>query len=243
MSNKIKGVVTIFLMSLLFYMMITTKYTHALGDYILEFIGVESWTGNNYSGFHLTIIYFGVPFIISLLIVEKYAVDLLNMRRTRIFLIFIFLMTVFYLITGTIAVNIKKNSPGLLSVGYSNENSHMEYKSENNKITEFNAEFELTNYSNEIRTFYLSIDSSYYRQDGIKEISFYTLDGKKAIFQLRGNETKLFSLNLNDYRVEGGRVSQNGWEAGIIKEIVLTNDKGDKVRLDSNNGFLAELSR
>lgn len=103
MSNKIKGGVAIFLMSLLFYMMITTKYTYALGDYILEFIGVKSWTGN-YSGFHLTIVYFGVPFIISLFIVEKYAVDLLNLRRTRVFLIFIALMTLFYLITGVIAV-------------------------------------------------------------------------------------------------------------------------------------------
>lgn len=244
MGNKVKAGVTIFIMSLLFFMMVTTKYTHALGDYILESIGLRSWTGD-YSGFHLTIIYFGVPFIISLFMVEKYAVELLSMRRTRLFLIFIVLVTVFYWITVFVTINIKKSSPGLLAIGYNSENSYIHYRSEDNEITEFTAEFELTNYSDEVKTFYLNIDSRYYRQDGLKEISFYTLDGEKAIFKLRNNETKLFSLNLNDYKVEGGLVSQNGGLTGVIEEIILINvdDEDDKVRLNSNNGFLAELIR
>lgn len=132
---------------------------------------------------------------------------------------------------------------GLLAIGYNSENSYIHYRSEDNKVTEFSAEFELTNYSNELKTFYLNIDSRYYRQDGLKEINFYTLDGDKAVFQLRSNETKLFSLSLNDYKVEGGLISRNGGLTGVIEEIILTNAnyEGDKVRLNDKNGFLAEL--
>ena len=71
MGDKVKGVLSIFFMAVTFFMMVTTKYTHALGDYILEFIGLKSWTGD-YSGTHLTVIYFGVLFIISLFVVGKY---------------------------------------------------------------------------------------------------------------------------------------------------------------------------
>jgi hypothetical protein len=241
MKSKIKGGFSILLMSLIFYCMITTKYTHALGDYIVEFVGLNSWTGN-YSGFHLTIIYFGIPFIISLLEVERYVVSM-NISRIRVFLVFIVLMTIFYLLTGLIVSNIKKNSPGLLSIAFNPENSSINYSTKDKELVEFTDEFELINYSNEKRTFYISIDRYLYRQDGIEAISFYTINGEKAVFQLEGNETKFFSLNLNDYKVVGGRRFQNGSESGTIEEIVLTDDEGDKVILNRNNGFIAESSR
>lgn len=240
MSHKVKGRLSIFFMSLIFYMMITTKYTHALGDYILEFAGLKSWTGN-YSGTHLTIIYFGVLFIISLFLVEKYAVNHLNLSRRNIFIIFIVTVTLFYSLTGIIATNIKKNSPGLLSIGYDANDSNIDYKAENNKIVEFIAEFELTNYSEEEKLFYISINRNFYKEEGIEKINFYTLTGEKAIFKLYGNESKSFLLDLNDYIVVGG--IQNGGESGVIEEIELTNDKGDTVRLNSRNGFFAELGR
>lgn len=235
-----KGRLSVFFMSLIFYMMITTKYTHALGDYILEFVGLKSWTGN-YSGTHLTIIYFGVLFIISLFLVEKYAVNHLNISRRNIFITFIVMVTLFYSLTGIIATNIKKNSPGLLSIGYDANDSNIDYKAENNKIVEFIAEFELTNYNEEEKLFYISINRNFYKEEEIERINFYTLTGEKAIFKLYGNESKSFLLDLNDYIVVGG--VQNGGDSGVIEEIELTNDKGDKVRLNSRNGFFAELSR
>lgn len=241
MKSKIKGGFSILLMSLIFYCMITTKYTHALGDYIVEFVGLNSWTGD-YSGVHLTIIYFAIPFIISLLEVERHVISM-NISRIHVFLVFIVLMTIFYLLTGLIVSNIKKNSPGLLSIAFNPENSSINYSTKDKEIVEFSAQFELINYSNEKRTFYISIDRSSYRQDGIEAISFYTINGEKAVFQLEGNETKIFSLNLNDYKVVGGRRFQNGSESGTIDDILLTDDEGDKVTLNRNNGFIAELSR
>lgn len=242
MNNKVKGGLSILLMSVTFYMMITTKYTHALGDYFLEFIGLRSWTGN-YSGSHLTVIYFGILFFIGFFLVEKYIIGSLNIRRRSVFFIFIALMIVFSTITGMTARNIKKNSSGLLAIGYNSKGSSIYYRFEDNKLIEFTAKFELANYSNEKKTFYLSIDSPFYREDGIEEISFYTFDGTRAIFQLEGNETKSFFLSSNSYDIVGGRELQNGSESGTIEEIILTSDKADKVRLDSNNFFGIELSR
>lgn len=242
MNNKVKGGFSILLMSVTSYMMMTTKYTRALGDYILEFIGLKSWTGD-YSGTHLTVIYFGILFMIGLYLVEKYAIDGLNIRRRSVFFIFVALIIVFSSFTGITARNIKKNSSGLLAIGYNSSGSSMNYRSEDNKFTGFTAEFELTNYSNEKKTFHLSIDSPFYREDGIEEISFYNFDGKRAIFELESNETKSFSLSLDNYNVVGGREFQNGSGSGIVVEIILTNDKGNKVRLDSNNFFGIELSR
>jgi hypothetical protein len=242
MNDKIKGGLSIFFMAATFYMMITTKYTNALGDYVLEFIGLKSWTGY-YSGLHLTIIYFGILFIICLFVVGKYAVNRMNIRRRNVFFVFLALMIVFYSITGVTVQHIKSNSQGLLSIGYSSSESSIDYRSENNKFIEFIAEFELTNYSNEKRTFYFSITNPYDREEGIEEIRFYNNDGKRAMFELKGNQTKLFSLGLDNYDVIGGREFQNGSGSGIVQEILLTDDKGIKVRLDSKNFFGVEINR
>ena len=234
MNNKVRGGLSIFLMSIFFYMMVTTRYTHALGDYVIEFIGLKSWTGN-YSGTHLTVIYFGILFIIGLFLVEKFAVGGLNISRRRVFFIFVVLMTVFSLTTGIVAKNIKKNSSGLLAIGYNSDTSSMNYRCEENKYVEFIAEFELTNYSDVKKIFNISIDSPYFRNDGIKEISFYTFEGELAIFELESNETKSFSLSLNDFKVSGGRKLQNGSGSGSIAEILLTDNNGNRVRLEKNN--------
>lgn len=242
MENKAKGGLSIFFMSLVFYMMITTKYTHALGDYILEFAGLKSWSGN-YSGTHFTIIYFGVLFIISLFLVERYAINNLNISRRKIFLIFIVMVTLFYLLTGKIAINIKKNSPGLSSIGFNLSESEIDYWSDESGIVEFKAKFELTNFSEEEKHFYISMNRELYEREGFNEINFYTLSGEKAIFKIYGNESKSFSVSLNDYIITGG--IQNGGEGGIIEEIILTNENGDKAILNKNNdnGFFVELSR
>lgn len=242
MNNKTKSGILIFLMSITFYMMITTPYTHALGDYVLEFIGLRAWTGD-YSGNHLTIIYFGILFMILLHLVGKYVIDDLNIRIRSVFLIFVVLVTVFYSITGMTASNIKKNSSGLLSIGYNPAHSSMDYRYEDNKFVEFTAEFELTNYSDEKKTFYLSIDSSFYREDGIDPISFYNFDGERAVFELEGNETKSFLLSLDNYNVVWDRNLQGGSGSGIVEEIVLSSDKYNKVRIGNKNFFGFELVR
>ncbi len=55
--SKIKGAFLVFISSLLLFMMCDTKYMKALGDYVLEYIGIQSWS-NGEMGTHLTVVYF-----------------------------------------------------------------------------------------------------------------------------------------------------------------------------------------
>lgn len=242
MTDKVKGILSILFMSVTCYMMITTRYTHALGDYVLEFIGLKSWTGD-YSGTHLTVFYFGILFIIGLFLVDKYTKRGLNIKGRTVFIIFVALMFTFASITGMAARTIKTYSPGLLTIGYNSNGSSLNYNSDDKKFVKFKAEFELTNYSKEKQTFHIMIDNPFHREDNIEGINFYTSDGKLAIFELDSKETKSFSLSLNDYNIIGGQESQNGSGSGVLQEIVLTNDKGNRVRLDGNNFFGLELYR
>lgn len=239
-SKKIKGIIAILVLSISFYMMKTTMYTRALGDYVLEFIGLKSWSGE-LSGMHLTVIYFGILTIILLYVVLNYTVEKCGIRKRWVLLLVIIFISMFSFITNATAKNIKKNSNGLRTIGFNSENSKMEYQSKDMKYTKFNAEIELVNYGDESKEFSMTIDDLDYRKDRFKDIDIFTKDGEKAVFKLEGNETEIFRINLDEYKILGGRVSQNGGGKGIIKDIILTDENNNKIRLDKNNFFGIEL--
>ncbi|MFT5874857.1 MAG: hypothetical protein ACI8WT_003836 [Clostridium sp.] len=233
---------SIFFLSISFYMMVTMRYTHALGDYVLEFIGLKPWTGD-YSGAHLTVFYFSALAIIGLFLVRKYAMDGLGIRTRNLLFSFIAFITIFSLLTNITAINVKKYSDGLLSIGFNSNNSKMEYKSESMEYTEFNAQIEMKNYGNESKEFYLAIDNPFYREESTEHIDIFTKEGSKATFRLNGNETRTFEINLDEYKIKGGRLSINGGSNGIIEEIFLTNAQGNAISLESNNFFGIEMNR
>ena len=240
-SNKIKGIIAIFFLSISFYMMKTTTYTRALGDYVLEFIGLKSWSGE-FRGMHLTVIYFGILTIVLLYVVLNFAVGKCGIRKRWVLLLVIVFINMFSFITNGVAKNIKRNSDGLGTIGLNSENSKMEYKSKDMQYTKFNAEIELVNYGDESKEFSMTIDDLYYKEDGIKDIDIFTKDGKKTVFKLEGNETEIFRINLDEYKILGGRVSQNGGGNGVIEDIILTDENNNKIKLDKNNFFGVELS-
>ncbi|MTK13032.1 MAG: hypothetical protein F8N39_13425 [Clostridiaceae bacterium] len=230
------------LLSISFYMMITTRYMHALGDYVLEFIGLKSWTGE-YSGVHLTIFYFSMLAILGLYLVRKYAIAGLGIRTRNLIFLVIAFITTFSLITNAVVISIKRHSNGLLSVAYNSKNSKMEYKSERMKYTEFNVEIQVKNYASKSKEFYLTIDSPFYREEGIEHIDIFTKDGNRAIFRLNADEAKTFKINLDEYMIKGGRLSSKGSGSGIIDQIILTDMQGNAIRLDDDNFFGIEISR
>lgn len=232
------------LLSISFYMMTTTRYTHALGDYVLEFIGLKSWTGE-YSGTHLTVFYFSILVVLGLYLVRKYAVYGLGIRTRNVLFLFIAFVIIFSLVTNITARNIKKYSEGLLSLGYNSKNSKMKYKSESMEYTEFNAEIQMINYGNQSKEFYITIDSPFYRKEGTEHIDIFNKDGNRATFRLNGNETKTFKINLDEYNIKGGRLSLNGigGGSGVIEELILTNVNGDSIRLDDDNFGEIEINR
>jgi len=237
MKNKKIAKLSIFMLSLTFFMMVDTKYHRALGDYILEFIGLESWTGNQ-GGFHLTIVYFGILFFMSLYFVGKYAIEKEKISSMKIFIFFVIIVYMIYTTTAFMAKSIKRNSEGLYSIAYLSENSELEYRSIENKITEFNASFTLENYSKKSKTFNISIDSPWVRRNGISPIEIYDLNGSKVSFYLMGNERRTFHINLEKYKINGGMRFSSGGFRGDISEIVLSNDDNEKVYLKGDGFFL-----
>ncbi len=240
-SKKVKGIIAILFLAMSFFMMKETEYTHALGDYLLEYIGVRPWTGE-FRGTHLTFIYFGILTIVLLVIVLDFSVEKCGIRKRWVLLLVIVFINMFSFTTNAIAKNIKKNSNGLLTIGFNSKNSKMEYKSKDMKYTEFNAEIEMVNYGNESKEFYLTIDNPAHREEDVKSINVFTKDGNKAVFELEGNETKTFKINLNEYEISGGRLAKNGGGKGTIQDIILTDENDNKIRLDENNFFGVKLS-
>lgn len=241
-NNRIKGILLIFFLSISFYMMIATTYIRALGDYILEFLGLKSWSGNNYMGMHWTVIYFGILTIILLAVVFRFVAEEWKIKKRWVFLLVIVFINLFSFITDAAVRNIKKNSDGLRTIGFNSENSKMEYQSKDMKYVKFNAEMELVNYGNESKQFYMKINDLDHKEDGLNGIDIFTKDGNNAVFELEGNETMVFRINLDDYKILGGRVVQNGGGSESIRDIILTDENNNKIRLDKNNFFGIELN-
>lgn len=96
-------------------MMINTRYSRPLGDYIVEFIGLRSWTGDQ-TGLHLSVIYYDILFIVSMQFVRKLGMSQLNLNLKKIFVYLIGLNILFSFVTGTIVKNVEANSKGLLAI-------------------------------------------------------------------------------------------------------------------------------
>lgn len=243
MSKKTKGFLSILFMAATFFLMLETKFLNAPGDYVLNLIGLKPWTGD-YTGTHLTILYFMPLFIIGIVLVKKYVVNDLNIRWGKVFLAFIGLNAIFILSTQAIAKNVKANSQGLLAIGFEQvDEDGMVYEFEDGKYTKFEGDMKLTNYGKEGKEFYLMIDNKYEESP----ISFYNLDGSRVVFQLEGKESRVFSINLDNYLVKGGIIDKkdyiSGGGSGVIGGIIVSDSSGEKVKIDDNNFFGISLGR
>lgn len=242
MTLKIKTALSIFAAALTAFMAMETPYTGALGDYVLEFIGLPSWTGDR-TGLHLTVIYFGILFFISLFFVGRYALEGLKLRKRTVFILFVVLMTLFSNGTGAAAKSIKGNTPGLLAIGYNADSSRLDYTCQNNTYSAFTAEFQLTNYSKETKRFSISIDTPYNREEGVSPIRIEAVGGGALVYQLGPGESRLFSLNLDSCRPVDGPAVRDGGGSGNIQELILADEQGDAVRLTSREFWGVALGR
>lgn len=244
MSIKVKGFLSVVLVSFSFFMCLDTKYSRGLGDYILEFMGLKSWS----SGLHLTVIYFGIILIIGIFLIEKYVILGQNIKRWKAFLAFVLVVTIFYLIIAVPATYIKGNSYGLLSIGYDKTNEgHFSCQYSEDELQNFNATFELTNYSEEQKEFYIQIIEIDPESKFHESFTIYNEDNELAMFKLRGKETKSFRVSSDEYSVVRQYESKDdiliqSWR-GTIKEFILSNQEGNKVKLQKGKFFGAELSR
>lgn len=237
---KVKGLISLVFMTLSFYMMISTKYSKPLGDYVLEFIGLNSWTDGDV-GTHLTVIYFGILFFIGLYFVTVNVVVGWNKRRRIVFLYSVGLLLIYYFCTASIATIIKSNSEGLLSIGYENtDESFIKYRVlDNNKTNEFEIYFELKNYSNKEKYFYVQIPNGL-GNDINELLHIYSIDGKLALFKLGAKETRKFLLTSDSFYIKINNLGfYTTYSASSIDRIVLTDLLGNKICLNKN--FLGKI--
>lgn len=235
MNKKAKGFLSVFVMSLMSFMIIDTRYARPLGDYIVEFIGLRSWTGDQ-TGLHLSVIYFGFLFIVSILFVRRFAMSELNLNWKRIFVSLIGLNILFTFVTGTIVKSIKENSEGLLAIGIEKQ-SNLSYEFDGETYIQFDGEITLKNYSDEEQYFYLMIDD----REGIGSAQLYNWYERDSFFSLKGNEEKTFFITVDNVKVENIDFPDYDWASGTggIDRLVLTNEDGEAVRLEKND-FLGE---
>jgi len=234
--SKIKEFFLVLISSLLLFMMCNTKYNKALGDYVLEYIGIQSWS-NGEMGLHLTVVYFGILFILSLFFVNYY-LNKKGIGKRNAFFLFVLLIIVFNLGTNTYTKNLKANAEGLLAIGLEYKDSKIDYSYTNNEYKDFSVYFTLINYSSENKMFYVSIMSPGYEEKEVDTIRFYNVDGSEAMFTLGGHETREIKVLLEDYVIQGEKSFQNISVSGMIQELVLTDTDGNRVKLSED--FLGE---
>lgn len=228
--DRVKAYLSIFLVSLLFYMQIETTHTKALGDYVLEGMGIAAWS-NGTSGFHLTLVYFGILLILAIKLLHTYAVKRKVMTGPNAFGYFIVGLILINMLTGFAVYTIQSNADSLLSITYEDEDHNYSYTQENGELRSFSAQFTLRNQSSEAKIFHIAIYNSLSVEESDSIIQVLNKDGSKAKFTLMGKskETYVLDLDTYDFDVKTDFSSSSGG----LEQIVLTSDDGEKVILSA----------
>lgn len=234
------GLIGLMLMS--FIMMFDTKYLRAPGDYLLGAIGLKAWTGHM-SGIHLTVVYFGILFIVSLVLIEKHIVQTNIMKWKKVCLL-LGIGTCAYVVIGSTSVQlVMRNSDTITSIEYQSEIGHLDFQKEEDVFTDFKIDFKLYNYSKEERLFFIDIDSSWRREDGKPPIQIFDSNGERAVFYLSGEEERVFHLTEADYQLSDGRREGHYSSNGILDELILTDMEGRFIVLTHDKSYNLRLSQ
>ena len=230
MKDKLKIYGPIILSALLFYMMIDTPHSRALGDIVLETLGLEAWTYGN-QGIHLTVVYFAVLFFLVIFASRFIPVDCDISKKRRIF-VFVGTVLVIYLAHSTIIHDRMEQLEGLQSMVIAPSGGSYEYKIAEGEVEEFLCEVELRNYSEEARQFTI-IDIN----DSATDFQLYDKQGAPVQFVIPGKETRKYRINHNDYILKHldleGRQPIAG--KGTIDKILLQDSQGNKVTITKLN--------
>ncbi|SKC79987.1 hypothetical protein [Maledivibacter halophilus] len=243
MKNKILAIGSIMLTAISFFMMVDTKYFGALGDYIIQGMGLKAWSGNGNLGTHLTIFYFLIPLIIGLIGVNKYCHLELKLSKMKIFIIICIILFVFTAGLNEYAEWIKREADGLLSIEVIwNESEHY-FNANDEEITEFGAEIKLKNHSNERREFYLGIKEPNINQKIFQTHNEYGAiaygnDNTPLLIALEPKSVSRIKVNFKNDTNEITFESDTG-SSGRIDNIVLYND--NEAVLFSYGQFLGSL--
>lgn len=220
MKNFLLKYTPIFLGAFFFYAMVDTAHSRAIGDLIFEAIGIPAWT-DGYQGLHISIFVFLVFIFVTYFIRDKFVQDELIIRGKQQFWLFVVFVTIMYFAHSNIVQYQLGKSDNLESIVLQEECIYS-YSYNDGKLTEFNMEFELTNYSSDKREFEVVLEVSAFDHMNLQFDS-----DAKMIYELKGNETRLFQIDLKNEAISV--------ETKIDSAQFGGNGRSDYVILKDNN--------
>lgn len=231
MNRRARYIISLLLVSLTFVMMISIEPIGAPGDYIVKWLGLKAWSLDQ-SGFHVTLIYFGIPFFMSLRFLRKHRREL-SISGLKTFILVIVLISGMSYTIVEIAEFTKARSEGLLVIGYDREESTYEIELTPD-YTKFDIQVKVTNYGNDTKYFTLAIDSELRRYQDKNPIRFMNKTGEEAEFKLEGKSTEVFRLTSEEFELKNcelGKGIGHSSRSGEIQELILGSPDGEVVKL------------
>lgn len=226
MKAKLRSYGPIIILALVFYMMLSTPHSRALGDIVIESFGLKSWT-DGYSGIHLTVIYFGILLFIIYLIYKKFVNDEVGIRRKYKIIFFIASVTIYYLVHSAFVHMEVGNAEGLNTIAIAPDGNSYTYKIVDGELVEFEYEFNLTNYSREAK--YFTIEG--YINDLVR-FEIYDKQDELIQYFLRGKGTENYKLNLKNVNIKIYGLDKlfSAGGGGRVDSLTLIDDEGNSTK-------------
>jgi hypothetical protein len=155
-NKKIIGI--LFLLLIIFALLFSFEPPNsvALGDNILKNIGLKAWS-NGTQGYHYTVIYSFVLFIIGYKGATHFLKDIYPRFTKKLLVAFVILAILFPSIYSTINKTIKTFSNGINAIGYNRGKSNCNFKTDSHGDVVLSANLEFINYSNKEVKFYIKL--------------------------------------------------------------------------------------
>lgn len=236
MKQRIISIVLIIFMSVLFFLILDTKHIPPVGALMLESFGLKAWSGGD-TGFNLTLIYFGVPFLIAYIELRRQIVIQKRFKPLTAFIIFLVCVTVMNTATGFIVQRMKSGMDDLYTIAYIDESGNIKLDYQDQKLKTLHIEFALKNYDDIAHTFSVSLNSEWFEADRVAPIKILNKEGSDAMFTLQAGEEKLFVIDRENYDIEGGVIGENFGYTSFIEEIILSGDGVEAVKLTHKSIF------
>lgn len=229
MTEKLKYNISLIAIAIILFMGIETKHLNALGDYLLESIGLNAYS-NGDKGVHYT----AVIVVVLVIMIGAYMKKIEFRYQFRvIFVIIIGCMVLFTYTTDSIAELVKGNTDGINAIGINSDASWAEYSTNRDGLDRFTAAVELINYSHNTIDFQIEIVNSF--DDTAETIKILNSSGEEATFRLTDKEIKMFEITDSQYIIEGvyGKdgTSYSAFGINVIvrdatgNELLLSDDK------------------
>jgi len=237
----VRAYIPILFAAVTYFMMIPETVVGTPGDYVLQFLGISPRSGgfnaryNIHTGRHNTPYIFGMLFLISLLFVYLVSMKKHKLRKIEILSAFLIMMIAVNFSVTTSVQTFMKNEEGLKALSHEPREGRLEYEFVNDDLVEFDMNIELTNYSQEAKSFYVSFKNYYDNELGSNEIMVKTMDGQPALFTIEGDTSEVINITSKDYILDGWQYTGDHYKAISIQEFTLRDPEGQLIILSNES--------